>query len=356
MRSATNRSSLLLVVAETAAQRRRLCRAAIERCARQQDSLQVLDLVGDLAPVDPQLHLQRFAMEAWSEALWHDLVPVLTPWFALLELEDLGPQRPFLGAIPGLEAVLQALFLARCWQDRRPDHTLLVVLPPLAQAGTILQLLRRGPELLEGLWTPLLRWWAQTRQRLAQLEVVLRLRLPSADSLELSPAWRVCLQDLADHLRQANAPVEVLMALAVEEDDLPALGARVATLPLCGLPQLRLWLEAQLPLDTVEALQLAWQLPLCVAQLNEALPAFSSWLEQPLISTPQQWISDASGQRCRLFMPGLGRDGLQVRHGEGQLLIQSGSHQLQVTMPSQWTQLACRSARIDSPWLEIGFS
>lgn len=52
----------------------------------------------------------------------------------------------------------------------------------------MLQLACGGPDLLEGLWRLLLLWWSQTRQRLAQVE--LRLRLPSAENLELSSRWR----------------------------------------------------------------------------------------------------------------------------------------------------------------------
>jgi hypothetical protein len=45
-----------------------------------------------------------------------------------------------------------------------------------------------------------------------------------------------------------------------------------------------------------------------------------------------------------------------VRQADQQLLIRSGGLQLDVPLPPERAHLTCRSARIDSPWLEIGLS
>lgn len=346
---------MLLVIADIASQRRRLTQALLQRCEREQHPVQVLDLAGDLSLPELPQPLQRCDAETWADQIWQELVPALSPWLALLELEAAGAERPALRAIPGLDSVLRALFLAHCWQSRPADASLLVVMPPPSQAVEILQLLRRGPDLLEGLWKPLLVWWGLTRQRLAQFELVLRLKLPTADSLELSPAWRSRLQQLAERLSDPHTPTETLVALSVDKDDLPQLDARVAAWPLSGLSHLRLWLEARLPGAVAKQLAARWQLPLLVATSGSE-PALLTWLEQPLIKQAQLWLNDGEGWRCRLFLPGVARDGLQVRHREQQLWIRSAGLRLDVALPEAWAQLTCRSARVEAPWLELGFS
>jgi hypothetical protein len=349
-------SPLLLVVADTAAQRRQLTLAALRHGQRQGPTVAVVDLTGDRTLPEGQLPLQHYDADAWADSLWRGLVPVLEPWLALLELEAVAAERPFLGAIPGLDTVLRALYLAQCWQERQPGCALVVVMPSPAQACEILQLLRRGPDLLEGLWSPLLAWWSQTRQRLAQFELVLRLRLPGSDSLVLSPAWRSRLEDLAARLQHEPEPVEVLLALAVDAQDLSRLDTRVAALPLCGLAQPRLWLEGLLPESAVDQLAGRWGLPLLQGRSDQRGLGFEPWLSQPLCSERRRWLDGPDGYRCRLLLPGLVREGLRVFQAEQQLLIRSGGLQLEVPLPAHWSQLACCSARIDAPWLEIGLS
>lgn len=349
-------SPFLLVVGDTAAQRRRLTRAVLEHCERRRLTVALVDLACELTLPAGQQPIQRYDADAWADTLWQALVPVLEPWLALLELESVGAERPFLGAIPGVDTVLRALYLAQCWHDRPAHTTLVVVMPPLAQASEILQLLRRGPDLLAGLWSPLLAWWSQTRQRLAQFELVLRLRLPDADSLALSPAWHRRLQDLAARLLQDDEPVEALLALAVDAEDLPQLAGRVAALPLCGIRQPRVWLEGQLPVSALEQLDCGWDLPLLHGPSADQALAFGPWMAEPLRPETRRWLEGPEGYRCRLFLPGLVREGLRVRQSGQLLLIRSGGLQLEVPLPSGWSQLACRSARIDSPWLEIGLS
>lgn len=347
---------LLLVVADIPSQRRRLTRAVLERCEREQRPVQVVDLTADLNLAGLPPSLQRCETEVWADQIWQQLAPPLGPWLALLELDTTVTERPPTGAVPGLDTVLRALFLAECWHNLPDGTSLLVVLPPPAQAVEILQLLRRGPDLLEGLWKPLLAWWGVTRQRLAQFELVLRLRLPTAESLELSPDWRSRLQQLADRLSDPTNPVEAFLGMAAEGDDLPFLDARVAALPLCGISHLRVWLEARLPKTLLRQLGEQWQLPLLIAPADESGPDFSTWLERPLPTDPLLWMKDSEGSRCRLFLPGVGREGLQVRQQEQQLLIRWAGLRLEVPLPQDWAQLSCRSARVEAPWLELGFS
>jgi len=350
-------SPLLLVVADTASQRRRLTQAVLERCDRGGQPAAVIDLTGDLILSGLHQSLQRYDPDVWADTIWQGLLPALAPWFALLELDAVAGERPCLGAIPGLAVVLRALYLAESWQALQAEGALVVVMPSLDQTTEILQLLRRGPELLEGLWSPLLLWWSQTRQRLAQFELVLRLRLPEADSLALSPLWRSRLQALAQRLHQQADPVEAVVALTAEAEDLPLLEGRVAALALCGLSQPRLWLEGALEPSVSDPFVAHWGLPILLGRSTSPHPlAFEPWLAQPLRAESCCWIDAPDGCQCRLLLPGLVREGLRVRQAGGQLLIRSAGLQLDVPLPPERAQLTCRSARIDPPWLEIGLS
>ena len=60
----------------------------------------------------------------------------------------------------------------------------------------------------------------------------------------VKPVWRSCLQNLATRLRQVAEPVEALVTLAADAEDLPLLDGRVAAFATCGLAQHRLWLRS----------------------------------------------------------------------------------------------------------------
>lgn len=355
---------LLLVCAETAPQRRWLVEEALAELLHQERerSPLVIDLSGTaVAPPAqgsaPALDWHAYDGESWAEQIWQQLLPVLQPWWELLDGASAVPEPPGRQEIPGLDAVLRCLFLAdQCaGQSTAEAQEILVILPPLEQALPMLQLACRGPDLLEGLWRPLLQWWSQTRQRLAQFELVLRLRLPSADSLELADRWRDCLERLAERLDPVAATAEVLLAVAAEPADLEGLAARLAALPLCGLPRLRLWLDADLPDGVAVQVQQQLAMPLLIGCRDRQGLDSQVWLRQPL---PQQTVlwQDRQGLKCcRLYLPGLQREGLQVQRIEQILQIRSAGLRLAVPMPQGWSQLACRSARIDSPWLVIDF-
>ena len=136
----------------------------------------------------------------------------------------------------------------------------------------------------------------------------------------VSPVWRSCLQNLATRLRQVAEPVEALVTLAADAEDLPLLDGRVAAFALCGLAQPRLWLE------------------------------------QPLRAETCWWIDGHDGSLCRLLLPGLVRENLRVRQADHQLLIRSVGLRLKGSLAAR-----ARSADVPfsagySPLLEIGLS
>ena len=355
---------MLLVCADTAMQRRWLVDEALAFWLKPDPARpsMVIDLSGaGGTPPDhyaiPGLVWHAEPVDRWPEQIWQQLIPVLQPWWQLLDGEAVLPHPPGRREIPGLDAVLACLFLADQCCGLPVDEAVdtLVILPPLEQALPVLQLACRGPDLLEGLWRPLLQWWAQTRQRLAQFELVLRLRLPSAESLELSERWRGSLSKLAHRLKATSAAAEVWLAVAAEPADLGRLGSRVAALPLCGLPRCRLWLEPDLPDAVADPLRQELGMPLLLGSREGHGLDSQAWRHQPLPAETVLW-QESDGRRCgRLYVPGLQRDGLQVQQIEQMLQIRSAGFRLQVPMPVAWSQLTCRSARIDAPWLVVEF-
>lgn len=354
---------LLLLCADTAPQRRQLLFHAHRQLTAERGAsrILVLDLAGSQPAADcpsagPETRWQGYAREAWARQIWQSLLPVLEPWSDLLEGSLTTDAPPPSREIPGLDALLGCLFLAdQCAGAAAGEaDALILLLPPLEQSLPLLQLACRGPELLEGLWRPLLLWWSQIRQRLTQVELLLRLRLPSAESLELSARWRGCLEELA---QQLGAPsVEVLLALSAEREDLASLSARVVSLPLSGLPRLRVWLEADLSKAAAQQLEQQLCLPLLIGSAQRVRRQASDWLTCALPAETQLWETQDTGRRCRLYLPGLEREGLHVQRHNEMVLIRSGGWRLSVPLPPGWSQLACRSARVEPPWLVIAFA
>jgi hypothetical protein len=354
---------LILICAETAAQRRRLARAAVDQGHRHGGAVRCVDLSGEGGLVLDSLPVQglepvRFDPGAFAQELWGQLAPVLQPWLTLLELpepENPGPPWP----LPGLADGLRCLFLAQQWHaldaaaGADTDAQLVVLMPPLPQSLEILRLARRGPDLLQEQWLPLLAWWDDTRQRLAQFELVLRLRLPAAKGLRLPQVWHRRLQGLADQLAAAQG-TEVLLAMHLDAEDLPMLESRLVSLALAGLPGVRLWLQAARADGALHQLRSRLGLPVLLERAGEAV-GFGPWLEQPLQADPVRWQAGEAGHRCRVFVPGVQRQGLQVRRLDDRLLLQASGQRLELPLPAACSQLDCCAARVAAPWVELDF-
>ena len=350
-----HRQPLRLICAETLPQRRALCDLAVAACRDAGADPQILDLAGDLERGAAAAPLQRLDDAQWSAQLWAQAQPVLQPWLQLLELEP-DDNALTVSQVPGLASVLRCLYLA----DQLQSHEdWVVLLPASPQALEIVRLALQGPELLEGLWQPLLQWWDLTRARLAQFELVLRLRLPQAADLQLSASWRSALAHLAQRLSGSaglEPAAELWLAMAVDaEDSLSSLNRRLVPWPLNGLSRLRVWLQGELCASATEQLGASWQLPLLVQATRPDVASVGSWLAQAFAEPAMDWQLEGGEHRCRIVLPGLERDGLVVRQFEQQLLVRSGAHQLVVPLPPDVAMLSCRSARVESPCLLLRF-
>lgn len=344
---------LLLIGADTAAQARLLVQAEVSRLDREAKPLVLLELDGEGLLLKAHQNSICFDPSRDGPRLWGALSPRLEPWLQLLELAPPDWLSPWM--IPGVIDVLRLLVLAEQWQLAvERGAQLVVLLPPLRSSLALLRLAARGPALVEALWEPLLRWLRDIRQRLGQFELVLRLRLPAVDELNLTAPWRQRLQQLSEQLGP-EADTEVRLAMALEQDDLTVLEPRLAALSLAGLPRQRLWLHSSSALTLPQGLQQRLGLPL-LCSVGTAPPPpeeLEAWQRAPLPSTAVAWIEAAGEWCCELLLPGVNGDGLQVHTSEQTLVVENPHHRLVLCMPAAWSGLSCRSAKLVSPRLTI---
>lgn len=291
--------------------------------------------------------------------LWADLEAPLEPWIAMFGFSSITPAPPWL--VPGLEDLQRLLWLAdrlAAYAQHSAHPVLTVVLPPLPQALPLLRLALRGPELIASLWDPLLSWWGETRQKLSHLEMVLRLQLPAADSLRPPVSWLERLQLLADCLGDESR-TDVVLALCGDVRSWSLQRRKLAALPLSGVPLTRLWIAGEgwdaLPVE-------GWNPPMHLAASGggDVQASLRGLWSSPLQSPPLvEWIQrheeEGADLLCRLFAPGVEKNDLRVHCREGELIVAALGHRCVVPLPEESLQMEPVSAKVRSPFLEVGF-
>jgi hypothetical protein len=320
--------------------------------------LLVLDLNGETSHLlegrdlqGSSLRWEAFVAQDHAAALWPALEGPLGPWAAMLDLSIDSPTPPWL--VPGLEDLQRVLWLADRLAVATADpevQTVTVLLPPLAQALPLLRLAQRAPELILSLWDPLLNWWSDTRQRLSHLELVLRLQLPSAESLRPPTPWLERCRLLAACLNDEQR-LDVVLALSGDADSWPLQRRRLAALPLSGYPLHRLWIQGE-----------GWSTPLLEGWSPPLLLGRASSVDQedPLVTLLAQQVrpiglTQWGDQLCRVFAPGVGREDLRVQQQEGVLVISALGQRRIIPLPEACRQREPASARVCAPFVEVVF-
>lgn len=320
--------------------------------------LVVLDLNGETSHLlegrDLQggsLRWEAFVAQEHAAALWPDLEGPLRPWAAMLGVSIDSPTPPWL--VPGLEDLQRVLWLADRLAVATADpevRTVTVLLPPLAQALPLLRLAQRAPELILSLWDPLLNWWSDTRQRLSHLELVLRLQLPSAESLRPPTPWLERCRLLAALLNDEQR-LDVVLALSGDADSWPLQRRRLAALPLSGYPLHRLWIQGE---GWSTSLLEGWSPPML---LGGTSPANQEDPLETLLAqeAPRINLTDWADQLCRVFAPGVGRGDLRVQQQEDALVISALGQRRIIALPEACRQREPASARVCAPFVEVVF-
>ena len=314
----------------------------------------VLDLSGEqwlsqLAGLGPELELRSYSAVPYALALWQQFEPRLADWLQLLELQTVQPL--LIPPLPGVDMLLRCLALAEALEQ---GGDLTVLLPAPAEALALLELARTGPSLVETLLEPLLSWWDQTRQSLASLELVLRLRLPSSASLRLDQCWRSRLEHMAGVLA-ADGPWQLSLALECAEPQAELLRQRLSCLSLRGFMPTRLGLHGPAA-GAVLAQRPHWwpeQLPgaeLAYPFAPDTMAALLQ-LEAPRL---ERDVNVAAGTML-LPLPGVNKAELDVQQCGTTLVLRVGGQRMLVDLPQSLQGHTCSGARLERGWLELRF-
>lgn len=314
----------------------------------------VLDLSGEqwlehwLGP-SAALPVQGYAAVPYAMDLWQRLEPRLEAWLQLLQLQALEPL--LVPPLPGVDMLLRCLCLAEALEQQRP---LTVLLPAPGEALALLELARTGPALLESLLEPLLAWWDQTRQTLSSLELVLRLKLPSSDSLRLDPGWRRRLEQMAERLAPQGG-WQLSLALECTDPQARLLRQRLSSASLRGVMPSRVGLHGA-GAEALVAQRPNWWPEELKAMALEATAEPSAWLaflgQEPCAACLR---FDPAAGRLRVPMPGVDKARLDVQQIGNQIVLLCGGQRRLLRLPDDLGGRSCSGARLEDGWLELRF-
>jgi arsenite-transporting ATPase len=315
----------------------------------------VLDLSGEqwLDPAAETGSLRVYAAVPYAMNLWKELQPRLDAWLQLLQLQQLEPL--LVPPLPGVDMLLRCLALSEALDEAfNQGRSLTVLLPAPGEALALLELARTGPALLESLLEPLLAWWDQTRQSLASLELVLRLKLPSSESLRLNQRWRQRLERMAE-LLAPQAPWQLTLVLECSDPEARLLRQRFCSISLRGFLPSRVGLHGMAAAAVVDHPP-SWWLQDLKAMVVSASPDAST-LERFLKQLPSEARShvDPEGQRWLVPMPGVEKGQLDVQQIGTEMVLICAGQRCVISLPSSLQGQQCSGARLEQGWLELRF-
>lgn len=317
-----------------------------------------LDLSGEqlLAAWQPApAELRSFEAVPVALGLWEQLEPRLEGWFRLLQLAE--REALLIPPLPGVEALLQCLFLAEQLDALAPSHARVsVLLPPPGPAMALLELARTGPDLVEGLMDPLLGWWEQTRLSLGGLEKLVGLELPNTASLRLAPAWRERLERMAALLNEPSSH-ELTLGLEAGDGEGRLLRHRLSRIALRGSHPTRILLHGAAAADSGDDPGAWLEAPAIAAA---AVAACASAEELALLldlksAEPAGVAVDVEAGTLSLPLAGVRREELQVRQVNGVVVLLCGGHRRLIPLPAELAGRKCAGAKLEGGRLQLRF-
>ena len=323
----------------------------------------LLDLSGDclltsLEATHPLATGTCFQQADYQRLAWGRLAPGLVEWLELLQLLAARPE--LLPPLPGVAQLLQCFALAD-WLAPEPAAEVgvgaVVLLPPLHQALQLLEVARTGPALVEQWLDPLLAWWQETRKSLSRLDLVLRLKLPDGEALRLSSLWRQKLNDLASQLADPGCH-QLLCVLDAGAGQPRLLSDRLCRIYLQDFQPARLWIRGPGAGPAEKALA-AITGPMALGhgpQLHSGGRQLEAWLDQDWTAEPPlKWHIEAGTTVCKLLLPGLRKELLQVQQIDGQVLIQVAGSRRLLPLPDDLAGQSCTGAKLVGRHLQLQF-
>jgi arsenite-transporting ATPase len=294
--------------------------------------------------------LRSFEAVPMALRLWEGLRPRVEEWLRLLELAD--REVLLLPPLPGVDVLLQCLFLAEQLEELEASRQrMTVLLPPPGPAMALLELARTGPELVEGLLDPLLRWWDQTRLSLGGLGKLVGLDLPTASSLRLEEGWRRRLEHLARELAEPGPQLTLCLEAADGEGRVAR--HRLSRLALRGPLPTRLLLHGEGAPGVKDDLSGLLEGAVVVSS-TASVDALAEVLRQT-VGGPSRMAVDAEAGTLTLPLPGLRREELQVRQVRGVIVLLCGGHRRLVPLPPPLERRKCVGAHLEGGRLALRF-
>ncbi|MEB3260187.1 MAG: hypothetical protein VKP63_06140 [Cyanobacteriota bacterium] len=320
--------------------------------------LSVIDLSGEqwlslFGPVAGELRC--FEAVPVALGLWEGVQPRLEGWWRLLGLAR--REAHLIPPLPGVEPLLQCLYLAEQLDAlATTGQRVTVLLPSPASAMALLELACTGPDLVDGLLDPLVRWWEQTRQSLGALPKLAGLDLPCGSELRLEPHWRQRLERLALLLTSQDRH-ELTLGLEAGDPGARLVSHRLSRVALRGAHPTRLLLHGRAAPAVHEVLAALPVAPvLASAQDVEALSLSDlvAFLARAN-GAPSGVCLDQAAGTLSLPMLGLRKDQLQVRQLGARIVLLSGGHRRLVALPAPFDRQTCVGAKLEGGRLELRF-
>jgi arsenite-transporting ATPase len=311
---------------------------------------QWLSLIGPVAG-----ELRCFEAVPVALGLWEGVQPRLEGWWRLLGLAR--REAHLIPPLPGVEPLLQCLYLAEQLDAlATTGQRVTVLLPSPASAMALLELARTGPDLVEGLLDPLVRWWEQTRQSLGALPKLAGLVLPSGSELRLEPHWRQRLERMALLLTSQDR-YELTLGLEAGDPEARLVSHRLSRAALRGAHPTRLLLHgraAPAAREVLAALPVAPVLASAQDVEDLSLSDLVAFLARAN-GAPSGMCLDQAAGTLSLPMLGLHKDQLQVRQLGARIVLLSGGHRRLVALPAPFDRQTCVGAKLEGGRLELRF-
>jgi hypothetical protein len=190
---------------------------------------------------------------------------------------------------------------------------------------------------------------------LSSLELMLRLKLPSSQSLRLDASWRQRLEQMAA-LLAPEAAWQLSLALECPDSEARLLRQRLSAISLRGFMPSRVGLHGAAAAELAAAPPSWWPAELAATALvNPPAPeVFNAFLAQAPCAARLHLDADASA--LRLPMPGVDKAELDVQQIGAQIVLISHGLRRVVPLPEPLQTKQCSGARLEQGWLELRFS
>ena len=285
------------------------------------------------------------------DAFWPQLQEKIYPWLNILKLDhQIIQQAPLL---PGLEDCLKALYLINELEEN-PNHTMICILPPPAQAQRFLLGIINAPDIIGQLYIPLIARISELKEKLSSFEALLNLKIPRNISEPLTKNLRKKITKLAGML-QCNNSCECYLAI----QNNTFMNERISGFYFCGIQVSKIWINSHIPVEEIDILKqkLAPSNILATSWSNDFMECAREWLEvKPQKEANILSSIDANGIHMISFlMPLINKSTLQVQRSGSSLLVRSGYLKRSYALADNLLGLESCGARLEDRRLEVRF-